>query len=334
MKAPLVSVVMPVKNGQKYIYRSINSILKGTYQNFEFIVIDDHSTDNTLHILNEYSKKDSRIKVLQNMGTGIVDALNTGIRHASGAFIARMDVDDISMPFRLQHQVEYLQANPEVDFLSGKVYCFPRETLSGWYLWYEALINLTLSYEDIKRAALIDLPVPHPTWMIRRNLFEKVGMYRNGPFPEDYDLFLRSLLKGIKVAKLDEIILWWQDKPERTSRTDRRYSVSGHVMVKAMYIKEATTDKRIVVMGAGRTAKELIKGLRSVGMDVGLILDVNKKRFNSTLKGVPIQDVTKWIYEEDQFILIAIRSKVGSHMIAQSLKRMGLKEGENFLIVA
>ena len=125
MNPPLVSVIMSVYNGEKYLVQAIDSILNQTYQNFEFIIIDDCSTDNSSHILQEYAQKDSRIKIIKkekNIGIkGFIKNLNLGISIAKGKYIARMDADDISLPERFQKQVDFLENNPEITLVGAQL---------------------------------------------------------------------------------------------------------------------------------------------------------------------------------------------------------------------
>ena len=120
MDQKLISVIMSVYNGEKYLVQAIDSILNQTYQNFEFIIIDDCSTDNSSHILQEYAQKDSRIKIIKkekNIGIkGFIKNLNLGISLAKGKYIARMDADDISLPERFQKQVDFLENNDDYIF--------------------------------------------------------------------------------------------------------------------------------------------------------------------------------------------------------------------------
>ena len=106
---PLVSVVMPVYNAQKYLNKAIDSILAQTYKDFEFIIINDGSTDNSLQIIKKYQKKDKRIIVKNKKNKGIVAALNDGIKLSRGKYLARMDADDISLPSRFEVQVNFME---------------------------------------------------------------------------------------------------------------------------------------------------------------------------------------------------------------------------------
>jgi len=118
---PLVSVIMPVRNGMPYLAEAIESILRQTWQNLELLVINDHSTDGTAAYLTTLT--DFRIKVLDNSGSGMSDAVTTGHGTAQGAFLARMDADDVSFPKRIEAQVRFLMSNPDVVGVGTQV-CF------------------------------------------------------------------------------------------------------------------------------------------------------------------------------------------------------------------
>ncbi|WP_244834814.1 glycosyltransferase family 2 protein [Clostridium sp. BJN0001] len=106
-----VSVIMPVFNAEKYLEESIKSVLNQTYKNFEFIIINDGSTDSSLSIINKFKSMDNRIRVIDQKNNGIVYSLNKGISTAKGKYIARMDADDISLPNRIKNQVKYMETN-------------------------------------------------------------------------------------------------------------------------------------------------------------------------------------------------------------------------------
>ena len=118
--SPLVSVIMSVYNGEKYLSKAIESILNQSYRNFEFIIVDDASTDSSLEIINEYLKIDNRIIILSNnVNIGLGSSLNKAIQFSSGEFIARMDSDDISIPDRLEKQINYLLEHKNIHILGG-----------------------------------------------------------------------------------------------------------------------------------------------------------------------------------------------------------------------
>jgi glycosyltransferase involved in cell wall biosynthesis len=197
--SPLVSVVMPVYNGKKFLCEAIDSILKQTYRNFELIIIDDGSTDNSSELIGKYS--DERIRFHQNKtNRGIVYSLNKGIELASGKYIARMDADDVSLPHRLQKQVAYLETNPQCIVLSSYIDLMDEkgEPLLPWFAERAARTP-----EQIYKMMVDECCIAHPSVMMRAGDLPK-PTYLNVPGAEDWDLWLRVLRKGPVIHKIVE----------------------------------------------------------------------------------------------------------------------------------
>lgn len=178
---PLVSVILPNYNNGPYLEEAINSILNQSYQNFEFIIIDDCSTDNSVNIIESYS--DSRIVLKVKEGnSGIVDALNIGLDIAKGGYMLRMDGDDVSTPNRLEKLLEYMNNNPEIGVCSSAIQNF-------------GLINDLWLFESDpyknKAHILFGHGIGHASSIFRLDLFRDNSIkYRNDyPFVEDYKLF-------------------------------------------------------------------------------------------------------------------------------------------------
>jgi len=182
----LVTVLMPVYNGEQYIGQAIESILNQTFRDFEFVIINDGSTDGSPRILKEYEQQDPRVRVHHQGNRGLGDALNTGLELAQGLYIARMDADDISLPQRLAKQVAFMEAHPEVGVCGTWV-----ETIGdgGGDVWRyptdDATMRCSLIFESV---------LAHPSVMMRRALFAETGLdYRLEYSPcEDYDLWVRA----------------------------------------------------------------------------------------------------------------------------------------------
>jgi glycosyltransferase involved in cell wall biosynthesis len=208
---PAVSVVMPAYNAEKYVAEATESILKQTFSDFEFIIVDDGSTDDTGQILAEYAARDDRIKLLRNEHGGVAAAANTACHAARGRYIARMDADDISAPTRLEEQFRFLQAHPEVGVLGsnieelheggkiGPVWLLPTEPrVIGWFLMF---------CNCIAQASV----------MMRRELFEQVGPYERLEAAEDYELWIRASAVT-KIANLSEVLLQYRIVRDSLSR--------------------------------------------------------------------------------------------------------------------
>lgn len=213
-QSPLVSILMPVYNGAKYLADAIESILNQSLTNYELIIINDGSTDETSAILDHYS--DSRIiYVTHQHNQGLVKTLNQGLRLARGYYIARMDADDISLPKRLERQVQFLEQHPHIGILGTQVmYIDPQGRplsrsfnptqphLLPWHLLFSNCIS-------------------HPSVMVRRAIYDHLDGYNLVSLHvEDYDLWLRAMFVT-QMANLDEIYLQYRVHPTSVSHTYR-----------------------------------------------------------------------------------------------------------------
>jgi glycosyltransferase involved in cell wall biosynthesis len=211
MKQPVLTVLMPVYNSEMYVAEAIDSILNQTLTAFDFIIIDDASTDNSRHIIRSYN--DSRIKFYQNtVNLGISGTLNKGLQLATTELVARMDADDISYPERLQKQYEYMAANPDCALLS----CWTRviaedkrplriENLKSGHYYY----NLTFVCS-----------IYHPTVIYKRSCVLALGGYTQR-YSEDYALFW-ELSRNYKIHNLDEILLDYRTTRQSLHQVTRK----------------------------------------------------------------------------------------------------------------
>ncbi len=200
IKNPKVTVLMPVYNAKIYLREAIDSILNQTFRDFEFLIINDASTDSSKNIILSY--KDSRIRYFENKkNLGVARTLNRGLRLAKGEYIARMDADDISLPFRLERQVAYM-------------YKHPRIAVCG--TWLKALYDTKgeiwktpATHEEIRSLMLFHDAIFHPTVMIRTGIIKKYNLRysESYPYAEDYELWIR-ITKHSLLANLPEVLLY------------------------------------------------------------------------------------------------------------------------------
>lgn len=206
---------MPVYNSGKLIHQTINSILNQTYSNFEFIIVNDASIDNTLEVIKAYKKKDSRIKIINNqINLGISLSSNKGLDAAKGKYIAMMDHDDISLPERLEMQINYLEKNQGV-FLIG----------TGNYYIDEnnKIINKikTITNENKIKKDMINGTnrICHPSIMFRNNT--KIRYREKIYFAQDVDFFLQLMSAGKKLSNIKEVLLHYRVHNTQTSMEKR-----------------------------------------------------------------------------------------------------------------
>lgn len=198
-RKPLVSVVMAVFNGEKYLRAAIGSILHQTMGDFEFIIVDDGSSDRSRAIACSYH--DARIRIIENdRNIGLAASLNRGIDAAHGAFIARMDCDDVSYPERLAQQLEALQNDPELDVVAARAITIDEDDqVTG-------LFPYAIAHNEICARPWKGFYLPHPTWMGRIEWFSKHRYTVPGPYySEDQELLLRSY-RDSRFGTVDKIL--------------------------------------------------------------------------------------------------------------------------------
>ena len=203
MKNPKVTVLMSVYNGEKYLNEAIDSILGQTFKDFEFLIVNDGSTDKTGEILESYN--DPRIKAINNKkNIGLTKSLNKGLKISKGEYIARMDADDVSMPERLEKELEFLEQNRNVG-LVGTDYLFINE--KGKVVHIVKCLN---GSRELKEKLLEGNQFVHGSVMLRRECIDKVGTYREEfKFAQDYDFYLR-IAEVYDVANISEPLYKWR----------------------------------------------------------------------------------------------------------------------------
>jgi glycosyltransferase involved in cell wall biosynthesis len=206
MNVPAVSVILPAYNCEKFIGKAIQSVLQQTFTDFELIIINDGSTDNTESIINEFD--DQRIVYLKNSNNqGLVYTLNKAITQANGKYIARMDADDICLHERLAKQKTFLDQNKDITVVASTIeFINEQEEKTG--IW--KLDRQTITSAQIRRAILKQNCIAHPTVMVRSEILKQLKYKEYQKNIEDYDLWLRMLNQGYKIAKLDEPLLLYR----------------------------------------------------------------------------------------------------------------------------
>ncbi len=204
--APSVSVVMAVRDGDRFLEKAVRSILSQSLRNYELIIVDDGSEDRTSEILDRFG--DTRLKIVTQPGRGLAAALNRGVSLARASLVARMDADDVAMPARLEKQLNFMEANPEVGLLGTATTLIDEEgnVLGNW--------SAPDSDRRIKKALIRANQFAHPTVMFRKTLFEAAGGYTDMPFAQDYDLWLR-MASLCKMANLVEPLLLRRETAEQ-----------------------------------------------------------------------------------------------------------------------
>lgn len=332
----VVSVVMPVRDAAGTVMEAVASVQMQSLQNWEMIVVDDGSADETPQLLKQVASSDPRVRVVTTPPWGIAAALQAGCEVARSGLIARMDADDWMHPERLAKQVGFLEAHPEIGLVSSQV-AYGGE--AAGYAAHVDWVNGLTTPREMELRRFVEVPVAHPSVLFRCELLELYGGYRVGNFPEDYELWLRWLEAGVVFAKLPDTLLRWNDPPGRLSRSDARYSVAAFFDMKAAYLARwlrthVGPERELWLWGAGRITRRRFGCLAEHGVKLSGYIDVDEAKVGRVLDGLIVRLDTDLPVRENSFILAGVGSRGARERIAAHLEARGWVEGADYLLVA
>jgi glycosyltransferase involved in cell wall biosynthesis len=340
MQANLVSVLMPCYNAAETIDEAVESLLAQTYKKFEIVAVDDGSTDDTPAKLEAWASRDDRLRLIRQKNTGIIGALNLGLGHCQGDFIARMDADDRCHPDRFQAQVDFLQEHDDIALVSCLVEGFPKESVREGFRIYIDWLNRLSTPEEIAKELYIESPLVHPSIMARSRSIQGVGRYQEHGWAEDYDLWLRMHLDGARFGKVERTLFYWREHAQRLTRTDSRYSVENFLRAKAHYLIQGPLGGRdaVIVWGAGQMGRRISKHLQRGGAPLKAFVDIDPGKIGRRKRGCPIIRVEAlpdwWGRYVNPVVLAAVGSRGARQLIRRQLEEMGLQEGSDWWAVA
>jgi len=320
---------MPVYNAESTVLQALDSLRSQTIPELEIIVVNDGSTDGTMDLLH----RQKGIELLDHSHRGIAPALNDGLAAASGDYIARMDADDLCHPSRMELQASCLDVYSQIGLVGCRVaFGGDRKEQQG-YAAHVDWINELITPDDIALNRFVESPFAHPSVMFRRELFEEFGAYRDGPFPEDYELWLRWMANGVKAVKVDEELLIWNDPPERLSRTDTRYSVDAFYQIKAEYLALWLKENNmhhpdVIVWGAGRVTRKRADILKQFGVRITHYIDLKSRALDC---GTPVIHHDQIPDPATCFVLPMVGSRGARRKIDDFLKQRNFVQGDHYI---
>jgi hypothetical protein len=240
-----------------------------------------------------------------------------------------MDADDYSHPARIHEQVHYLEKNEHIGAVGSLVNHVCTNSIGNGFAHYVKWSNQLVTQDEIFFNRFVEFPLVNPSIMFRRELFTQFGPYRDGPFPEDYELFLRFISNGVFFEKIAEYLLDWYDSTDRLTRSDGRYSPDAFFTAKFPYLVEWLSCKNpfhpnIWVWGAGKIAKKRSLSLEQAGLHIGGFIDVDIKK-----------DALHYIHlpSPGKFFIVSLVSNRGARQkIAQFLIDRGYIPGTDFIL--
>lgn len=317
---------------------------------WECVIVDDGSTDESALLASESAARDSRIRLVSSEHTGLIETLNLGLGECRASVVARMDADDIMHRDRLAAQLTALKSQPDLAAVGCHVRIFPKLTpvienkralpgetnrvrtgREGYAQW----LNSISTPEDVFNNAYVECPVAHPTLAIRRETLETYG-YRDMGWPEDYDLVLRMLGAGERLGVVPRRLLSWRDHEARLSRTHPDYEREKFVACKAHHLACTLLKGRkdYVLWGYGGTGRAIAKALAKLDLAPSHIVELHPRRIGETIRGAKV------IHPDDlsqigRTPLVASVAGAGPRgEIRKALALLDYQEGRDFVCAA
>ena len=299
---------MPFKNAAPYLKQCVESILDQDYTDWELLAVNDHSTDESLDIVQSYIRKDTRIKAFDNIGKGIIPALQTAYQYATGSYITRMDADDIMSKDKLSVLYQILIISENNTLATGKVKYFSANGVGNGYVKYQNWLNSFCENNDHFSEIYKECVIPSPCWMVTKSDFELCGGFNHDNYPEDYDLCFRFYQSGLQVNASEKVLHHWRDYSNRTSRTDENYKDNRFISLKICYFLKIDfeKDKILYLWGAGKKAKKIAQLLIASKILFQWVSN-NKKKIGKDIYGQLIYDQTTIC--DDSQIIIAVANE-------------------------
>jgi glycosyltransferase involved in cell wall biosynthesis len=323
-----VSVLLPVRDAAATLDQALGSLRRQRFSDFEVLVVDDGSVDESPRIAAHHAADDGRIRLFRQPARGLVPALQRGLDLARGPLLARMDADDWAHPARLGEQARCLESAGGLALCATQVRIVGANVRDG-FRRYEAWSNGLLTPGQIERARFIESPLVHPTVMVRRQVLQAVGGWRQGPFPEDYELWLRLMAAGHRLAKLPRVLLWWRDGPGRLTRVDQRYSQAAFAALKARYLAAGPLRgvERWLLWGAGKAGRQLARELEPCGQLPTAWLDIDPRKVGRQRRGRPVWGIDRLPRAGELPVLVAVGAQGARQLIRPQLQALGYREG-------
>jgi glycosyltransferase involved in cell wall biosynthesis len=322
----VISVVFPYRDAQDTVVSAIESVLAEDVVG-EVIAVDDGSCDDGPARVTRI--RDARIMHLRTAGVGVALALRAGVERARGELIARMDADDISLPGRIAATAAMLESDTTLAAVACAVEATGavQEGMRAFVAWQNAIVTP----EDHARSIFVETPLCHPSVIIRRSALEAVGGYRDVPWAEDYDLWLRFDQAGFRLAKLPRVLVQWRQHETSTTRRDVRCSVERLRAARALYLAPRLRDmaRPVAIWGAGPTGTRLARELEKHGIVASRFVDIDPRKIGRRRRGSPI--VGSEHVSREHTVVVAVGVRGARDLVRAELASRGFVEGHDFL---
>jgi glycosyltransferase involved in cell wall biosynthesis len=337
---------MPVRDAVEWLAEALASIRAQTLEDWEMVAVNDGSIDDTPRVLAESAGRDSRIRVFSTEASsrGLVAALNRGLREVRGCYVARMDADDITHPERLAVQVRALEENASLAAVSCRVEGFPEEAMGEGMRRYLDWQNDLLAPEEVARDRFVESPVVAPSLTMRTEVLRMtLGGWHERGWPEDWDLVLRTIETGERIARVPRILHRWRQHGRQTTHNDPRYGADrllgarAHFLVR--HLRGAAAARSVWLLGAGPVGKTLAEALAKEGLKVSGFAEIDPRKIGNRVRRAgywwPVISMSELYTQRATAYAIAAVGRPGARArIREALVSAGWVEGDDFVVAA
>ncbi|MCK4411998.1 MAG: glycosyltransferase [Candidatus Eisenbacteria sp.] len=332
---PQISILLPAHNAADTLDEALASLSAQTLTEWECLLVDDGSTDATPELAAAWSRRDRRVRLLRHARRqGIVGALTHAAAEARAPVLARQDADDRSHPQRLARTLALLQSDARLGAVASQVRLFPAEALGAGLRVYAEWLNAALSPQEIARDLWIESPLPHPAVLMRREAYDACGGYREVPWPEDYDLWLRLHNRGWRFAKVAAALYEWRHHGGRLTFRDPRYRPAAFLACKLQHLAPRLQRHRLLIWGAGRDGRRLARALRARRLEPSAFIDIDPRKIGRRRLGCPVlapEALATQSAGTGTLLLVAVGTRGARALIRARLADLGRQEGRDFL---
>jgi len=328
---PLVSVLIPMRNGERWIAETVASVQAQTCSQWELIIVNDKSDDRGPEIVSQLAHDDTRIHLLENQGEGILPALQTAFQHSRGTYITRHDHDDLMTPLRLEEMRKAAEKGGPKALVIGLVeYFADHGELGAGFRSYATWLNETTINRTTFRDIYRECTVPSPAWLTHRNNLLDCNAFNHSFYPEDYELAFRFRKAELDLVPVNKTVLRWRDHPNRISRKSAVYADNRFTALKVRHFLEQDHNpaKALVVWGAGKRGKQIAQRLTHHGVPFRWACN-NPRKVGHEIYGVRLEDVSTLEFERNCTVLVAVGAPEERTKIQNTLvQTKGLPLGE------
>lgn len=304
----LISILMPVKNEEAFLKEALDSLMAQSESQFELIAVDDGSNDKSLAILKSFASKDKRIRVFENTGNGVIEALQLAYSFATGQLITRQDADDVMPVNKLQELKKVLMNHGPGAISTGLVTYFSQQELGEGFKNYALWLNGLCENKSHDVQLYKECVIASSNWLMYRQDLQKIGAFENLVYPEDYHMVFRLFENHIKIISSPQVTHHWRDHPARASRTSDLYKDQKFYPLKVEYFLRLQGADKLNLWGAGPSGKQLAKELLSKNVSFDWLTN-NPKKIGQEIYGVKLQHFDCLKERSDEKLIISVTQR-------------------------